>query len=496
VDDPTLTSLISPGEIVAGKYRVERALGVGGMGVVVAARHVALDRVVAIKLLGSGSAAFARSREELVARFLTEARAAARIDSDHVCRVFDVGTTDRGVPFMVMEHLEGNDLEDEIHRRGQLSLVEAVDYVLQAAEALVAAHHLGIVHRDIKPSNLFLHMRPDGSRRVKVLDFGISKSLAAPSRNTLEPGSVGTPAYMAPEQVRGDADVDGRVDIWALGAILYELLTGQMAFVGKDINAILDHVLHHDAYPITGLRRDVPPEVESVIRRCLERDPGLRWPSAAMFALALAPFGSVGIVAQLASVQREVGSFASIRMPAAQSVEPVVTNVPRPMIETQPDPGEMMTRIQVIEGYSNELARKRTFARVIAATVGIVSVALATIGVLLIMHVRARQAAALSARPPLVATAAPTPVPVASDSAAAADTAPPVGTVIGASEPVATATATAMAAAPSVYPTSNPVQSAHVASAHPTARPATTPGHAAPGPQPKASGKGLLDTRD
>ena len=158
--------------MVAGKYCVERVLGVGGMGVVVRARHTTLDQIVAIKFLVANRF---DSHEEAVARFLTEARAAARIESDHVCRVFDVGTLPSGIPFMVMEHLEGQDLDDEIQARGQIPITEAVDYVMQAGDAIAAAHQLGIVHRDIKPANLFLAIRPDGSRRVKVLDFGISK---------------------------------------------------------------------------------------------------------------------------------------------------------------------------------------------------------------------------------------------------------------------------------------------------------------------------------
>src|SRR4051812_6958753 len=175
------------------------------MGLGVSARHTTLDQVVAIKFLVVNRFA---THEEAIARFLDEARAAASIESDYVCRVFDVGTLEDGTPFMVMEHLEGRDLDDEIQQRGQLELVEAVDYVLQAADALAAAHQLGIVHRDIKPANLFLATRPDGTRRVKVLDFGISKigTSAEITSARRESASLGTPAYMSPEQARG-ADV-------------------------------------------------------------------------------------------------------------------------------------------------------------------------------------------------------------------------------------------------------------------------------------------------
>ena len=346
---------------MAGKYRVERVLGIGGMGVVVRARHTTLDRVVAIKFLVVSKFA---THEESIARFLAEARAAASIESDHVCRVFDVGTLDDGTAFMVMEHLEGRDLDEEIAQRGQLALVEAVDYVLQAADALAAAHQLGIVHRDIKPANLFLATRPDGTRRVKVLDFGISNvaaaSVGAPlhTRERRESSALGTPAYMSPEQVRAGAHVDARADIWGLGAILYELVTGQMAFVGKDMKAILDHVLEEDPCPMLALRRDVPTELESIVMRCLDRDRNYRWPSAARFAAALAPFGSLGIFAQLASVQRELGSNTSIRMSSAHSVQPMVANV-RSSLITLPDPAETQARESIVDEWTKLRARRR-----------------------------------------------------------------------------------------------------------------------------------------
>jgi serine/threonine-protein kinase len=449
------------------------------MGVVVAARHVHLDQAVAIKfLVGDG---LGRSREELVARFLTEARAAARISSDYVCRVFDVGTTTLGVPYMVMEHLEGVDLEEEIGRRGQLVITEAVDYILQAAEALSAAHHLGIIHRDIKPANLFLHTRPDGSRRVKVLDFGISRMSGA-GPNTLEPGSVGTPAYMSPEQVRAEPNVDARADIWALGAILYELLTGQLAFVGESVNQILDMVMSEDPCPIGALRRDVPPELEAIIRRCLDRDLSQRFPSAATLAGALAPFGSVGIVAQLTSVQRELGSL-SLRAATgpAQSVEPMVANVQHGPI-TQPDPEELLAREITVHGWSRQRARKRTKARALVAGFMIFSVLLAATGILLGVRARTRlRAAALAARPPAVVMAP-------SSSSAAASEPPPPAVALPESA------ATPPPPAPTgMYSAPNSVQSARttVARGAPQ-RPASGASH----PAPKGSVNHLLDTRD
>jgi eukaryotic-like serine/threonine-protein kinase len=361
-----LASPVAIGEIVAGKYCVERVLGVGGMGVVVSARHTTLDQIVAIKFLVANRFG---SYDEAVARFLAEARAAARIESDYVCRVFDAGTLPSGVPFMVMEHLEGRDLDDEIQLRGQLDLVEAVDYILQAADALAAAHQLGIVHRDIKPANLFLALRPDGTRRVKVLDFGISKSGDDGRRHTprhlLDKASLGTPAYMSPEQVRAAADVDARADIWGLGAILYELLTGEMAFIGENVKSVLDRVLQDDPCPMSALRPDLPAAIEAIVMRCLDRERDGRWSSAAKFARALAPHGSVGIFATLPSIQRELGSLSSIsavRLGAPHSLEPMIASS-RPSIPTIPEWTERDARHSIAEDWT-KLQTRRRVARV------------------------------------------------------------------------------------------------------------------------------------
>src|SRR5688572_29422387 len=191
---------VRPGDLLAGKYRVEQVLGAGGMGVVVAARHEQLDERVALKFLLPQCAA----HPEVVARFAREGRAAAKIKSKHVARVRDVGTLESGAPYLVMEHLEGRTLASVLEERGQLAIADAVDYLLQACEALAEAHALGIVHRDLKPSHLFLKHRADGSECVKVLDFGISKvgtGTGTGSDITRTEASLGSPLYMSPEQM-------------------------------------------------------------------------------------------------------------------------------------------------------------------------------------------------------------------------------------------------------------------------------------------------------
>ena len=505
-----LASPVSEGEIVAGKYRVERVLGIGGMGVVVSARHTTLDQVVAIKFLVANQF---DSREEAIGRFLAEARAAARIESDYLCRVFDVGTLPTGVPYMVMEHLEGRDLDEEVLQRGQLDLVEAVDYVLQAADALAAAHALGIVHRDIKPANLFLALRPDGTRRVKVLDFGISKAGGDGNpRLTQGSSSLGTPAYMSPEQVRGAADVDARTDIWGLGAILYELVTGQMAFVGDDMKSILDHVLKDDPCPMQSLRRDAPSELEAIVMRCLDRERDRRWPSAATFARALSTYGSAGTFSQLASVQRELGSLASIsavRTTGTNSVEPMVANV-RASMATAPDlEEETKAREGIVQDWTKLRARRRT-ARV--ALIALAGVAVLVGAGAVLARMAGWPAAGTSAAADTAAAGPGVPFPadsalpvtttaIASTSASASasatgeaggNVAAPSPSPGSAASPFpGSAASSAASSGANVYPAINPVHSARglalkpAGGARPSARPA-----------PKGSVNHLLDTRD
>ncbi len=283
---------VREGAILAGKYRVERVLGAGGMGVVVAAYHEQLQERVALKFLLPGMLA----DDTAVSRFLREARAAAKIKSEHVARVFDVGTLETGAPYIVMEFLEGGDLGARLRQRGPLSIEEAVDFVLQACVAIAEAHGLGIVHRDLKPANLFCLRRPDGQPAIKVLDFGISKMAGQPGSTgggvTKTAAIMGSPFYMSPEQMRSSRDVDLRTDIWALGVILYELATGQVPFPGESITEIAIHVATRPTPPLRALLPGASPGFEAVIARCLEKDRDARYRRVADLARALVPFGS------------------------------------------------------------------------------------------------------------------------------------------------------------------------------------------------------------
>ena len=279
-------SPVQPGQILAGKFEVERVLGAGGMGIVVAARHTQLDQRVALKFL----LPVACEVPGAVNRFLREGKAAARITSEHVARVMDTGVLDGGAPYLVMEYLEGSDLGVVVERRGRVSVDEAIEYVLQACEAIVEAHDLGIVHRDLKPANLFLSKRADGSPLVKVLDFGISK-VDSGSRSQLTSASVlmGSPRYMSPEQMLSAKDVDARTDVWALGVILYELVTGKPVWHADTMQGLCALIASTPAPSLRALRPDAPEILDDVVARCLIKSRDERIASVADLALALEP---------------------------------------------------------------------------------------------------------------------------------------------------------------------------------------------------------------
>ncbi len=282
---------LAVGDVINGKYRVERVLGEGAMGIVFAALDAALDRRVAIKVLQPEMA----SQPQAAARFLREARTAAKIRSEHVCRVLDVDRLESGAPFMVMELLEGRDLDAVVGERGgRLPPDEVAELLLQACEAIAEAHAHGIVHRDLKPANLFLTTRSDGSTLVKVLDFGISKGPLGPQGVELTaPGSaVGSPLYMSPEQMRASPDVDARSDIWGLGAILYELLSGSPPFPGRTLPEVAAMVLTTDAAPLSTHRHDVDPGLTAIVARCLQRDVAHRYEDVGELAADLARYAA------------------------------------------------------------------------------------------------------------------------------------------------------------------------------------------------------------
>ena len=322
-----------PGTLVAGKYRIERPLGQGGMGYVVLARHVQLDQLVALKFM---HAWLANESPRAAARFLGEARAAARIRSDHVARVTDTGTLEDGSPYMVMEYLEGQDLDSLLQERKALPVSMAISYALQASEGLGEAHAAGIVHRDLKPSNLFLARQTDGSVRIKLLDFGISKVTSASVSSNPPPEAgdrssvlFGSPLYMSPEQMRATGSADQRTDIWGLGVVLYEMLTATPPFVGNTLPEIRARVFEEPPVSLRTLRADVPLVLDQAVLQCLEKDPQRRFQSVAALARALAPFGTPEAATAAERIDR-IMRRPQRRVEDAVSEPPDVANVTVP----------------------------------------------------------------------------------------------------------------------------------------------------------------------
>ena len=343
---------LKPGDTLDGKYTIDRVLGDGGMGVVYGGMHTKLDQAVAIKVMLPEMLA----HPTLVARFEREARAAARIKSRHVPRVFDVDVTAEGLPYIVMELLSGRDLASVLEERGPLEPQEAVDYVLQACVAIREAHAREIVHRDLKPANLFLASE-QGGVMVKVLDFGISKDVGGTaSKLTHEHAIIGTVMYMSPEQVRGGT-VDGRSDVWALGVVLYELLTGRMPFEGSVTQASAAIVADE---PAPMARPAISAALEEVIRGALQKKAERRYQTVTALMEALASFATPAVAsAALAEVPEREPS-----LPSVPSVDATATTLNASDRIRAP-------RIATADGLSTETVHSTTKRRTREATLGV-----------------------------------------------------------------------------------------------------------------------------
>jgi serine/threonine-protein kinase len=432
--DPTAaeSAPVREGDILAGKYRVEKVLGVGGMGVVVAAMHLELDQRVALKFLLKSAA----ENPAVVARFSREARAAAKIKSQHVARVSDVGTLENGIPYIVMEHLEGCDLSDLLVRQGPLPPGAAVDYVLQACEAIAEAHAAGFIHRDLKPSNLFLARQADGVEIVKVLDFGISKAVIIDSEPTgVKQGALtgttdifGSPQYMSPEQLKSSRDVDARSDIWALGTILYELCTGTSPFDRPTVAETFGAILYEKPVPLRKRFNTIPEALDAVILRCLEKDASLRFGNVAELAKALFPFAERSTKH---SIERTSGVLrrAGVRVDSVPPPSRIAVTGAGPLGGADAGANQPVgASTRLTWGPADRAAKPRSGARFVLAGAGLaVVLALGFVAV-----------TRLVAKPPRVAPAAPVDQPVTTQTAAPLPTVAPKPSVA----PVATAPST------------------------------------------------------
>lgn len=460
---------VFPGQILGGKYRVDRVLGAGGMGMVVAATHLQLEERVAIKFLLPE----ALQNPEAVARFGREARAAVKIRGEHVARVTDVGSFEDGAPYMVMEHLDGRDLSALLKERGAFQPWDAVDAILQACEALAEAHALGMVHRDLKPANLFMTRRPDGTPSVKVLDFGISKvANASASDNAMTKTSavMGSPLYMSPEQMTASRDVDARTDVWAIGIVLYELLTGRAPFLAETLPEICGLILTAAPSAIRDISPSTPEPLQMAVLRCLEKDRARRFQSVSELAQALAPFGSRATSRSVERISRILG--------AASAHPHAPASVPHGVHATSASGGTQSNWGQTHTSRSNTVPLMAAAAAVVVLVGG-------GVAGLFLWHSKAPS-------PESAASAAST--GVVADVKARPSAAPPVEPVV-APAPIVTA-APASAAQPSAKPTVAPALAPSVVKSAAAAKPATRAAAATPLAKPKKTAEELLSGRD
>ncbi|MFO0741251.1 MAG: protein kinase [Labilithrix sp.] len=288
-----MTTVLQPGETLDGKYRLTRRIGEGGMGTVFEGENIRIKRKVAIKVLHEHVA----TSPEFAQRFVREARASARIGSDHVCDVLDLGDLESGEKYIVMELLDGESMEARLERESQIDPKVLAPIVFEILEGLGAMHQVGVIHRDLKPANVFLCNKKGGGVSVKILDFGVAKVEASdedPSGihdMTTTGTMMGTPLYMSPEQARGARDVDGRTDLYAASVIFYQGLTGETPHSGVSLHELLFKIVLDDPKPIQSLAPHVDDELAGLVMRGLARDPEQRFHSARDFQTALAAWG-------------------------------------------------------------------------------------------------------------------------------------------------------------------------------------------------------------
>lgn len=414
-----------PGESIAGRYVVESVIASGGMGVIYAGRHLVLDERVAIKCLLPELSTDA----EQTARLVGEARAAAKIRSEHVARIIDADRLPDGTVFLAMEHLDGRDLETLLGERGPLPVDEAVAYILQASEALAEAHGCGIIHRDLKPANLFASRRTDGSTCIKVLDFGISKVLSHEAQVRTRTGTfMGTPMYASPEQLTTPSDIDRRTDIWALGCVLYELLSGVPPFVRDTMGALVAAIISAPLEPIMARRADVPPTLDAAVARCLEKDRARRWGDIAELAAALAPFAPAQAAISLSRIQALTRPSGGIAFAATESGHSRIPPASTPNLSAN-----ISAHARTVAAWNGptqapQASRSSSTPWIVAS---VVAVALTAGGIILKRSHRAPPAepAAAAAAPPVPAPPPTPPAPIVLETAPAVSSAPPAASV-------------------------------------------------------------------
>ncbi len=311
-DKPIPESFKLEGEVLDKKYRLDRRLAEGGMGVVYEGTHLTIGRKLAVKVLHSEI----NAHDDVVARFHNEAKIAAAIGHRNIVDIIDMGKFRRKFYFIVMEFLEGQDLRALLQRRHRLSVKEAVDIAMQVLSGLKAAHVKGIIHRDLKPENVFIVREPGGEQYIKLLDFGVSRLVDregdADVRLTLSGMVFGTPRYIPPEQAKGKSTLDHRADLYSLGAILYESITGRPLFLSSNYNELMVEILTQDPAPADEAAEGVPRELSDAIMKAVSKRPEARFQTAEAFMRALAPFSSAP------TYMTETFTHLSLKVPEGQ----------------------------------------------------------------------------------------------------------------------------------------------------------------------------------
>jgi serine/threonine-protein kinase len=443
---------LAPGTILLGKYRIDGLIGTGGMGHVVRASHLYLHQPVAIKLLLPELA----ESTSTVQRFLREAQATVKLRSEHIARVMDVGTTDDSIPFMVMEFLEGNDLNQILRHHGPQQPAIVVDLMMQACEGIAEAHALGIIHRDVKPSNFFITQRPDGSMLLKILDFGISKTPIGYDELTGTQTVIGTPSYMAPEQMKSGRAADPRSDIWSMGVVMYQLISGRPPFSGESYAELVLKVGLEAPQPFPV---PVPTGFDTIVMRCLEKDPAQRHQTVADLARMLAPFATdpasaAQSAARAARILQQRSALQGMQGSPLAMGGGLATPIPISPAQLTPRSWPPSQATSVSRGAGQMTLRTRSQRGVLIASVAGLCLIAAAGGYAVSrlsrddgVHV---QAPLPTKEAPTAAAEPATPPPAAAEPAAAAPppaTAPPPAAAAAASPPAAAAPPPAAAAA-------------------------------------------------
>jgi serine/threonine-protein kinase len=443
---------VKVGEVLAGKYKVEKVLGAGAMGVVVSARHLDLQQLVALKFMLPSALPDKAAGD----RFLREAQAAGRLRGEHVARVMDFGRLEGGAPYIVMEFLEGENLEEVLHRDGPFPVALAAQYIAQACSGMDEAHAQGIVHRDLKPQNLFLTKRPDGTPLVKVLDFGISKLQGDISSMTATQSTavMGSPAYMSPEQARSAKKVDARGDIYSLGAILYQLVSGFLPFQAESVAGMLVAIVSEQPIPLKDVLPDVPPDFEALVLQCLDKDREKRPQTARELATALSVFSGQRSSLTEADVERVTGRNLAAQ-PANATVKAGVITTMEP--SSRPNDSAPESKKEAPAKLADSLAEQTPPAKYRPAILGV-----AAFGVVFLSGMIWLASRSTKTDPGPVATATAT---ASAETATTAASTPPPASAMTIATASAQPSATAAASSPSATTsasTAAPKNSAHV----------------------------------